>query len=116
MYCEHSAGSDIDHFWPKEKYPGRAYTWENYLWACGICNSHFKGSKFPRDENGVPLLINPAEEDPREHLLLTPTTGTYVARTKKGEATMPVLGFDRRPALDRSRHDAWLAVQAHIVS
>lgn len=116
MYCEDSTGGDIEHFWPKEKYPGRAYTWENYLWACALCNSHFKGSKFPRDENGAPLLVNPAEEDPREHLVLTPTTGKYVHRTKKGEATISVLGFDRRPALDRSRHDAWIGVQAYIVS
>ena len=115
MYCEDSTGSDIEHFWPKEKYPGRAYTWENYLWACALCNSHFKGAKFPRDENGAPLLVNPAEEDPREHLELTPTTGKYVHRTKKGEATISVIGFNRRGTLDRSRQDAWRGVQALIV-
>jgi len=116
MYCEHNTGSDIEHFWPKEKYPARAYTWENYLWACAICNSHFKGSKFPRDQNGAPLLVNPAEDDPREHLEFTPTTGKYVHRTKKGEETISALGFDRRGDLDRSRHDVFVAVQALIVS
>lgn len=89
---------------------------ENYLWACAICNRHFKGSKFPREQSGAPLLVNPAEEDPREHLELSPTTGKYVHRTKKGAETISALGFDRRGDLDRSRHDVFVAVQARIVS
>jgi len=115
MYCEHNIGSDIDHFWPKENYPGRAYTWENYLWSCSICNSHHKGARFPRDERGKPLLINPAEEDPREHLALSPTTGKLVGKTSKGEQTIDVLGFHKRGGLDKARRDAFRAIQQLVV-
>lgn len=115
MYCEHSTGSDIDHFWPKEKYPARAYTWENYLWSCSICNTHFKGTHFPRDEHGEPLLINPAEEDPRDHLELSPTTGKLLGKTPKGEKTRIVLGFHKRGYLDEARRDAFRGIQKLVI-
>ncbi|MRG96762.1 hypothetical protein [Polyangium spumosum] len=117
MYCECSKGSDIEHFWPKEKYPGRAYTWENYLWACGICNTHFKGTQFPRDAQGKPLLVNPTDEDeePSVHLQFTPSSGKLVGLTDKGDWTVRVLGFDRRANLDRDRRDAWRGLQNSIV-
>lgn len=117
MYCEHNEGSDIEHFWPKEKYPGRAYTWENYLWACGKCNTHFKGTQFPRDISGKPLLVDPSDptDDPRNHLEFTPTTGKLVHRTEKGKETIRVLGFDRRGNLDNARRDAWRSLQANII-
>ncbi len=117
MYCEHDTGSDVEHFWPKEKYPGRAYTWENYLWACGICNTHFKGTQFPRDAQGKPLLINPSdsEEEPSDHLQFTPSSGKLVGLTDKGTWTVRVLGFDRRGNLDRNRLDAWKGLQNNII-
>lgn len=115
MYCECSKGSDIEHFWPKEKYPGRAYTWENYLWACGICNTHFKGTQFPRDVQGRPLLVNPAEEEPSDHLQFTPSSGKLIGLTDKGKWTVRILGFDRRGNLDRDRLDAWKGLQNNIV-
>lgn len=114
MYCEVSVGNAIEHFWPREKYPGRAFTWENYLWSCSICNGDHKGSRFPRDEHGAPLLVNPAEEDPRDHLELSPTTGKLIGVTRKGEKTVETLGFDRRGYLDRARRDAWHGLQELI--
>src|SRR5689334_14410663 len=41
-YCEDSAGTDIEHFYPKVAYPDRAFSWPNYLLACSTCNSNFK--------------------------------------------------------------------------
>ncbi|UQA62910.1 hypothetical protein [Polyangium aurulentum] len=115
MYCDDSAGSGIDHFWPKEKYPGRAYTWENYLWSCATCNSTFKGSQFPLDEHGKPLLIHPAEEDPRIHFTLSPKTGKLINKTPKGVQTQITLGFDRRGELDKARKDAFDAIQKFLI-
>jgi len=66
MYCEDSAATDIEHFWPKSKYPERAFSWSNYLLACSCCNSNHKREQFPLDEAGAPLLIDPTTEDPRE--------------------------------------------------
>jgi uncharacterized protein (TIGR02646 family) len=113
MYCEGSEGTDIEHFWPKARYPWRAYTWENYLWACSACNSNHKREQFPRS-GGRPLLINPTEEDPLDHLALSPSTGEYVGITDKGEKSIEVFGLHRY-ALVENRRDAWVSVQAQIV-
>ncbi len=40
MYCEDSAGTDIEHFQPKALFPALAFTWSNYLLACSYCNSN----------------------------------------------------------------------------
>jgi hypothetical protein len=113
-YCEHGVGRTVDHFWPKEKYPLRAFTWENFLPACFDCNT-FKGAKFPRDARGAPLLVDPAVEDPREHLAFAPGTGQFAALTPKGTETIRALGFDRRPGLDQLRADAWAAIRVLLV-
>lgn len=114
MYCEGSEGSDVDHFRPKSKYPGRTYVWENHLWACSVCNSNYKRSEFPVDEHGDPLLINPVEEDPSAHLAFSPQDGKYVPLTRKGEKSIRVFGLGRS-WLETRRRDAWLSVQLHIV-
>ena len=115
MYCEVSMGDAIEHFWPTQRYPGRAFAWENYLWSCSICNSNFKGTQFPRDEKGAPLLINPTDEDPSDHLEFSPTTGKIEGTTLKGRETVRVLGFDRRGSLDRARQDAWNGLQELLI-
>ncbi len=65
MYCEGSQATDIEHFFPKSKYPFYAFKWENFLLTCRTCNSEFKGDTFPLDESGGPLLIDPTRDDPR---------------------------------------------------
>lgn len=84
MYCEDSAGSTIDHFRPKDAYPTRTFEWDNHLWACFLCNTVYKGTQFPLDARGLPLLIDPTRDDPAEHLILAPRTGKLEARTAKG--------------------------------
>jgi uncharacterized protein (TIGR02646 family) len=50
-YCEAStetvAHGDVEHFRPKSKYWWLAYCYDNYLYACQICNQTYKGDKFP---------------------------------------------------------------------
>jgi uncharacterized protein (TIGR02646 family) len=115
MYCEYSHGSTIDHFWPMEKDPTRAFAWDNYLWSCSVCNSVFKGTQFPLDKRGLPLLVNPTRDDPREHLQFTPHDGKLVGCTPKGEKTIQILGFDQRGDLDRTRASAFRMAQRLIV-
>jgi uncharacterized protein (TIGR02646 family) len=72
-YCEaqvsHVYWGDIEHFRPKDSFPLLAVDWDNLLYACGICNgASFKGTKFPLDTNGEPLLINPCLDNPNDHL------------------------------------------------
>lgn len=115
MYCESGEASHIDHFWPRATYPDRTYDWSNYLWACAVCNSNHKRDQFPLDSSGQPLLVNPVDEEPRDHLELSPGTGKYVGLTLKGEQSIRVFGLWRRK-LERSRRDAWLSVQLHVMA
>lgn len=62
MLCSGSESSQVEHFYPKTVFPKYAMTWENFLWACGICNQR-KGDHFPLDANDEPVLINPLDEN-----------------------------------------------------
>lgn len=95
--------------------PRPDYDWNNYLWACAVCNSNYKRDLFPLDEHNQALLINPVDEDPREHLALSPKTGKYVGLTRKGTQSIHIFGLGRG-TLERSRKRAWNTVQAHVIT
>ncbi|MBL8239824.1 MAG: hypothetical protein JNM66_20530 [Bryobacterales bacterium] len=111
MYCVHSHGSDIEHFWPKSPYPERAFVWENLLLCCTECG-RMKGSQFPL-HNGRPLLVDPTVENPWHHLDFDPMTGNIVARfveeapSAKGVATATLLQLSRREALAIEYKKTW---------
>jgi hypothetical protein len=50
-YCESPtdtvAHGDVEHFRPKSKYWWLAYCYDNYVFACQICNQVHKGDRFP---------------------------------------------------------------------
>jgi uncharacterized protein (TIGR02646 family) len=79
MFCEDSRGVDIDHFWPKSKYPERTFAWENLVLTCSGCNRD-KGVAFELAPDGSPLLINPTKDDPWTHLFYDSHTGIVTAR------------------------------------
>ena len=62
MFCGGSEASQVDHFEPKDTYPHSAMLWENFIWICGLCNQN-KGTRFPKNDEGDNLLINPIDED-----------------------------------------------------
>lgn len=105
MYCVDSHGSDIEHFRPKSRYPGQAFRWSNLLLCCTECG-RLKGSQFPTAGRHA-LLIDPAAEDPWQHLDFDPDTGNLTARfdfragdwSAKGAKTVEVLRLDRREAM-----------------
>lgn len=70
-YCGSKLGltdlGAIEHFYPKRSYPEKIYDLENLLLACNICNVT-KADKFPLDDNGKPLLLNPRVDDFAEHI------------------------------------------------
>lgn len=112
MYCESNEGTDIDHFWPIRRAPCRAFDWNNFLLACSACNSNHKRERFPR-KNGKPLLINPLDDDPSEHIALSPQTGNFDDLTERGAASIDILGLNRR-TLTECRRNSWISVQLHI--
>ena len=117
---------DVEHFRPKgavqqekseqREYPGYywlAYAWENLLVSCYSCNStQNKGALFPlsdpkararshRDElaDERPLLIDPASEDPREHIRFRGSACEAIPergrKSERGRETIRVLGLNR---------------------
>lgn len=106
MYCNASEAADIDHFRPLSLYPGHAFVWENYLLACSICNSHRKGDRFPLDEDGQTLLINPTWDDPAAHLDYSVETGRYGHIDRRGEVSNVTFGLNRKK-LPAERMKAW---------
>ena len=79
MFCEDSRGVEIDHFWPKARYPERAFVWENLLLICADCNRR-KSDRLELDSHGLPMLIDPTREDPWAHLFYDSRTGIVTAR------------------------------------
>ncbi|MER5635876.1 HNH endonuclease [Kitasatospora sp. NPDC002227] len=112
MYCGDNLGTDIDHFEPIARAPLRTFDWHNHLLACAYCNSNRKRDRFPCDAAGSPLLIDPAREDPADHLRLLLASGAYTPLTPKGEATIDVFGLNSRPELVRARRLAFTVVRA----
>lgn len=107
MYCGDSKGTDIEHYWPKSRYPRKMFCWNNMLLGCTDCGRDHKGIDFPLDAAKKPLLINPAsKDDPWQHLDFDPVTGNFAARfdalkqpDPKGEATVNTLHLDKRESL-----------------
>lgn len=57
-YCEANtavvAHGDVEHYRPKSIYWWLAYTYDNYLYACQICNQSYKSDNFPIASNPFP--------------------------------------------------------------
>lgn len=96
VYCEDSAGSQVEHIYPKSLYPEKTYDWDNYVYACGDCNGP-KNNKFavfqantgafqsvtpPKRQPlvkplaGEAVLINPRIENPLDYCILD-LSGTF---------------------------------------
>jgi hypothetical protein len=136
VYCEHNEATDIEHIYPKRLYPEKTFTWANYVFACGNCNSHYKGENFkifnPVDtsttEDITPLpttyvqptnddavFINQRVENPMELLELNILDRLYIYRERhapgtreyeKAKYTKDVLGLNERADLVKQRKAA----------
>jgi len=104
FYCSDSLGADIEHYVPKSVDFGRTFEWSNLLWVCPGCN-RFKSAKFPRDEAGLPLLIDPTKVDPWAKLMLITATGLIVSRYYDDDTWDPV-GEGTLGVLKNLNHEA----------
>jgi uncharacterized protein (TIGR02646 family) len=95
MYCGDNRGTDIDHFEPISISPRRTFEWQNHLLACSSCNSNAKRDSFPCDSDGKSLLINPAIDEPSDHIELSFSQGKYEGVTLKGQVTIDVFQLNR---------------------
>lgn len=113
MYCEDSLGTDIEHFYPRARYPRRAFSWTNYLLACSHCNSNLKRHRFPFLDRR-PALLDPTADDPFEHLVFIPLTGELCPTGSKGQPSIDVFGLNDSATprkLPRARRETFLKLQ-----
>ena len=141
-YCELSLPDEVEHVRPKDLYPEVAFVWENYVYACGICNGTWKSNKFaviakdgslcdvtraqkspvvpPVD--GHPALINPRLEDTLllleldlvDTFLFLPRAASGTAEYVRAAYTIQLLGLNKRPILPRARANAFGAYRARL--
>lgn len=135
VYCEHNEATDIEHIYPKRLYPEKAFTWDNYVFACGRCNTHYKGENFkifspigsatvqditpqvdvyniPSNDDAV--FIHQRNEDPMALLELDILNQQYIFSERyadgrnyeKAKYTKEILGLNERADLVRQRKAA----------
>jgi uncharacterized protein (TIGR02646 family) len=107
MYCGGCTATDIEHFEPREHDALKTFLWPNHLLVCSPCNSNYKRDWWECDEEtGEPLLIDPTQDDPFDHLLLNLRGGTYRGETDRGRTTIQVLGLNlpERRLVDGRKH------------
>lgn len=108
MFCSGSEASQVEHFRPKAVFPLDAMKWENFLWACGICNQS-KSDRFPPETEPGEPIINPLEEDVWSFFFID-EFGNLTARWRpdlddvdpRASKTIEILALDR-DALQESR-------------
>lgn len=139
-YCEDSVGDEVEHIKPKDLYPSVVFVWDNYVLACGPCNTG-KSNKFAvidghgdfinvtrrRGEpvvppiRGEPALINPRFEDPLEFLDLEisetfaflPRDGISSEKEKCADFTIRILKLNRDVLLE-ARNSAFGSYRARL--
>jgi uncharacterized protein (TIGR02646 family) len=91
----------IEHFFPKSAYIDLTFEWSNLLLSCDVCNDvGHKGTKFPLDSNGNPLLLDPTDgkTDPNTHLEFTWDTVAKLAsvygRDERGKTVEDIFDFN----------------------
>ncbi|MFZ2725337.1 MAG: hypothetical protein WAX77_03705, partial [Methylococcaceae bacterium] len=132
-YCEakivHNSYGDVEHFRPKAGYQQKAtdklsetgyywlaYTWDNLLFSCTLCNQKHKKNLFPLvnpqnracnhhdDINSEePLLINPSKINPQEHISFRAEIPYAVNNSIYGKTTINDIGLDRESLNENRR-------------
>lgn len=90
VYCERKLGlssssGDVDHFYPKFKYPERAFEWDNLFLSCHDCN-RLKGSYDPNINRHLSIL-NPATDD-INNLLIESESGILIGKNPQAIKTI----------------------------
>ncbi len=104
-YCECKLGEEskyieIEHFFPKSKYPQKVLEWENLLPACGRCNR----VKKDHDPAAEPI-IHPVNDDPKKHLGFKLYQIRHLNNSTIGKNTVEVLDLNNMEKLIRVRLD-----------
>ncbi len=107
-YCEQEAAKDVEHFFPKSRYPRRMFVWRNFLWCCKNCNTE-KLAVFPVDAAGNAVLLNPTVDEPLDYLGWDELSGRIVphadpVRGFRATQTRDLLGLDQFSLAEERRN------------
>lgn len=124
-FCEskvsHIDYGDVEHYRPKGGYQQNktdtlsesgyywlAYTWDNLLFCCAICNQQYKKNLFPLLDNSKrainhytnisqehPMLINPSITNPENYISFREEVPYALNNNDYGKTTIKVVGLDR---------------------
>ncbi len=105
-YCEIILPRDIEHFYPKSRFPKRMFQWNNYLRACKNCNTE-KLDTFDI-VGGSPVLLDPCTDEPSEFLTWDLDTGLPILnsapeRHTRAEATVKMFGLRNQQLCEERR-------------
>lgn len=124
-YCEakqpQAAYRDVDHFRPKALYWWLAWSWDNLLFSCEVCNRSHKKDHFPLLDEAMRLQAEELPPGREQALLLDPFDTNIdlrqeitfrsetierkqrwrpVGLTQRGRKTIELCGLDRPALLD----------------
>jgi uncharacterized protein (TIGR02646 family) len=141
-FCEsslHAQHGDVEHFRPKggwkqtdtDKlssvgYYWLAYDWDNLFLSCQKCNQTFKKNFFPLEnpnsraidhthdiQQEISLILNPAKDNPQEHLLFKREIITH--KTLRGKETIKRTAIDQE-LFEEDRREKLLTIEALLNS
>lgn len=99
-----------------------AYSWDNYLLSCQICNQQWKANFYPvkgvhkvsPTQTCTPLLLSPFDKHFQAQMHFTyGRLGEIRALTDEGKATIATCGLDR-PSLRLARYKIARATHEHL--
>lgn len=132
-FCEsrivHIDYGDVEHYRPKAEvaqstddtplapgYYWLAYTWDNLLVSCAVCNQRHKRTLFPLfnpaararthldDLNAEqPYFVSPADDDPARFISFRQEVAHPLRDSTRGSATIKALGLNREKLLEARR-------------
>lgn len=100
VYCESSidragAGLEVEHFYPKHKFKDLVVDWSNLLASCRRCNT----KKSKNTNIDAKEIINPFEDDPKDHLSYPIHNFRFEWKTELGKKTINQLDLNSQKQL-----------------
>lgn len=112
-YCEILVPKDIEHFFPKSKFPDRMFRWDNFLRACKNCNTE-------KLDTFTPLLLDPCSDEPTKFFTWDLESGMPLPdldpkRRRRAKKTVTMFHLDNQQLCDeraaRARYFQFLLLQ-----
>lgn len=99
-YCGYyvgNLGGNIDHYFPKSRFPELVNDYKNLTLACNYCNRK-KAGRSPINENGEKVILNPREDKFNDHI--KEERGLLVGKTKLGRSNIEFFDLNNKALVE----------------